>query len=144
MPLGVGTAVVLSSSMEPTLEVNDWVIIRRTNQVDVGDVVVYQQGRDLIIHRLVAQDGEILYTQGDASKTMDEPVELSAVKGVMVGRVPYVGALIRFLKKPTGVALVLLAAIVVTEGSFQRQRARDEAQLEAIKADIRRLQRERK
>ena len=42
MPFGVGSSVVLSGSMEPTLSVNDLVFIREADSYAEGDVVVYQ------------------------------------------------------------------------------------------------------
>ena len=42
MPFGVGAAIVLTGSMEPTLNVNDLVIVKKTDNIEIGDIVVFQ------------------------------------------------------------------------------------------------------
>ena len=84
MPFGYGASVVLSGSMEPALLVNDFVIVEEEENYDVGDVVVYQNGKDLIIHRIVKKDGEEFVTRGDANNVDDDPIKLSDIKGKMM------------------------------------------------------------
>ena len=52
MPLGFGVAVVLSGSMEPTLSVNDVIIVRESESYNINDIVVYDSGREMIVHRI--------------------------------------------------------------------------------------------
>ena len=66
MRFGIGSAVVLSGSMEPTLSVNDYVIVQAADSYAVGDIVVYQSGNSLVIHRVVEIDGENIIARGDA------------------------------------------------------------------------------
>ncbi len=142
MPFGFGAAVVLSGSMEPALEVNDVIIVRETDSCQVGDIVVYQSGKSLIVHRVVAKDGESIITQGDANNVADAPIALCAIKGKVAARIPAVGRIVKVLKTPAGILTVLLAAFALTELSFRREKDRDEKELEAIKAEIRRLKEE--
>ena len=58
MPFGYGGAVVLSGSMEPTIAVDELIIVKAEDGYEVGDIVVYQAGRILVVHRIVALDGE--------------------------------------------------------------------------------------
>lgn len=139
MPCGFGVAVVLSGSMEPSLSVNDLVFLRAAESVSVGDVVVYQSGDELIIHRVVQTHGAMLTTQGDANNTADAPIALADVKGVMFAQVPYVGAAVRALKTPLGILAVLVAAFVLLELSYRREHEHDSRQRELIQAEIMRL-----
>jgi signal peptidase len=140
-PFGCGISVVLSGSMEPTLSVHDLVLIRETPAVETGDVVVYQSENELIIHRVISVGEDTLITQGDANSSADEPISRSAVKGVLVASVPHVGILVLALKKPV-VVLLLAAAFLLMELSCRKERRFDDRELEEIKAEIRRLQRE--
>jgi signal peptidase I len=97
---GYGLSVVLSGSMEPFLYIDDLVIIEETKEVEVGDVVVYEKDDDLIIHRVVEADGDMLVTQGDANDVADDPISLSDVRGKMVSFVPAVGRVIRAVRAP--------------------------------------------
>lgn len=138
MPFGYGVSVVLSGSMEPTLSVDDLVLIRQTQDVQVGDVIVYQRSGELIIHRVIEADGDTLVTQGDANNAADEPISRDSVKGCMVGSVPYLGMLVRALRSPVGIIAVLALAILLLELSYRRGNTADDEQ-EALRDEIRRL-----
>ena len=139
MPFGWGASVVLSGSMEPALSVDDLVFVKAQDSYSVGDVVVYQDGSILVIHRIISIDGDEIITQGDANSAADDPVDLSLVKGMAVGHVPYVGALVRFLQSAAGFVVVLIAAVVLFELPYRRERKQSEEDIERIKEEIRRL-----
>ncbi|MBQ3153709.1 MAG: signal peptidase I [Clostridia bacterium] len=139
MPLGFGVSIVLSGSMEPELSVNDLIFVRQMDSYEVRDVVVFQSYGSLVVHRILEIDGENVVTQGDANDTADDPIALTEIKGEVVGHVPYVGAILRFLKTPIGIVLVLGAAILLMELSFQKEKKEAEQDLEPIKEEIRRL-----
>jgi len=142
MPFGFGAAVVLSGSMEPALKVNDVVIVRESDSYAVGDIVVFQSEKNLVVHRVIAAEGDSITTQGDANNVADAPIEISAVKGEVVACLPGFGVAVNALKSPAGILAVLLAAFGLTELSFRREKDNDEKELEAIKAEIRRLRQE--
>lgn len=142
MPFGWGASVVLSGSMEPALSVNDLVIVREQSEYNKDDIVVYQDGSMLVIHRIISIDGDKVITQGDANNTADKPIEMSAIKGKQVASVPLVGALTNFLKTPTGFILVIIAAIALFEVPYLKERKRANEEQEKIKEEIRRLKEE--
>lgn len=142
MPFGIGAAVVLSGSMEDTLSVNDVIIVRESDSYDVKDIVVYDDGKALIVHRIIEKDGDMITTKGDANTTPDEPVNISSVKGKVVFSVPYLGVVINALRSPVGAVIIILAAILLTEGSFRRKKESDEERLKKIKEEIRKLKEE--
>lgn len=142
MPLGYGAAVVLSGSMEPTFSKDDLIFVKETDELNVGDIVVYQSGNELIVHRIVNIDGDMMVTQGDANNAADPAFEKSAVKGVVIGWIPQVGMLVNILKTPAGIILILVSAFLLVELSFQKQKDKDEQELDAIKEEIRRLKKE--
>ncbi len=142
MPFGFGAAVVLSGSMEPVLEINDVIIVRETGSYEVGDIVVYQSGNTLIVHRVVGRNGETVITQGDANNVADDPIEIGAIKGEVIAHIPGVGLAVHALKNPVGILIVLIAAFALMELSFRREKDRDDKELEAIKEEIRRLREE--
>jgi len=138
-PFGYGAAVVLSGSMEPALKVNDLIIVHETEDCTVGDIVVYQDAHNLIVHRIVEDNGETVITRGDANDTDDSPIYRSSIKGVVVGYIPFVGVLVNALKSPMGIAAVLFCAFLLIELSFQKEKETGEEQIETLKEEIRRL-----
>lgn len=143
MPFGYGAAVVLSGSMEPTLSVHDLIFVRQAESYEVGDIVVYQSGGTLIVHQVIAKDGQTLTTKGTANNIADDPIEMRHVKGKVVGHIPAVGRVVNALKSPVSVCILLIAAFALTELSFRREKDKDERELEAIKEEIRRLKEEK-
>lgn len=142
MPFGFGAAVVLSGSMEPELSVNDVIIVRESETYNINDIVVYDSGREMIVHRITEKNGDTLTTKGDANNISDEPISIEAVKGKVVFSIPHAGAAVKALRSPAGIILIILAAILLTEGSFRRKKESDENRIEEIKEEIRRLKAE--
>ena len=63
MPFNKGIAIVMSSSMEPTLSVDDLVIVEKYENYEVGDIVIYQTNNSLVIHRIIEiNDKEFIET----------------------------------------------------------------------------------
>jgi len=143
MPFGIGMAVVLSGSMEPTLSVNDVIIVRESASYNINDIVVYDSGRELIVHKIEEKNDDTFVTKGDANNVSDEPIRAEAVKGRVVLSIPYAGAAVKALRSPVGMIVIILTAILLTEGSFRRKKESDENQIEEIKEEIRRLKAER-
>jgi signal peptidase len=139
MPFGVGASVVLSGSMEPTLSVNDLVIVRAAESYAEGDVVVDQSGSSLVIHRIVRVEDEYVVTKGDANNTEDDPVSLSAVKGRMAFAIPFLGLPVRLLQSTLGSVLVIVLIAALVSLSWRKERAEDDKKLDDIKEEIRRL-----
>ena len=142
MPFGVGGAVVLSGSMEPTIMVDELIIVKAAESYEVGDIVVYQIGKIPVVHRIVAMDAETVTTRGDANNVDDTPVELSRVKGRVIAHIPHVGKVVRLLKTPLATILLIAAAVLTVELPYQKDKEKKEEELERIKEEIRRLKEE--
>ena len=143
MPFGYGAAVVLSGSMEPTFSKDDFIIVKKKDSFDIGDVVVYQSNDSLVVHRVVSMDGDMVVTKGDANNIEDASFDKSAIKGVVIGCIPSLGIVVNAIKTPAGTVVVLLCALLLTELSFRKQKASDDKRIEDIKAEIRRLKEEK-
>ena len=142
MPFGYGIANVLSGSMEPTFSKGTLLLVKDTQQVQKGDIVVYQSGKEMIVHRIIGMTDDKIITQGDANNVADKPFERTQIKGKVIGWIPVLGTVAAMLKTPIAVIIVLLLAFVLTEKSFRDQRDADDQELETIKAEIRRLKEE--
>lgn len=139
MPFGVGAAVVLSGSMEPELSTGDLLIIAERESYNVGDVVVYQDGRTAVTHRIVSISGNEVITRGDANNTEDEPITLEQIKGEVVLAIPCMGFVVNAIKTPIGTICILALAIFMLERSFSAEKQQKEKEIEAIRAEIEKL-----
>ena len=142
MPFGYGAAVVLSGSMEPVLSKGDLIIVQEKESYKVGDVVVFQSGKSLIVHRIIKIDDKKVITQGDANNVADPEFDTQFIKGKEVFRIPYIGVLVDIIKTPTGTIVILILAFWMVEYSFRKQKNEDSKKQEEIKAEIRKLKEE--
>lgn len=142
MPFGIGSAVVLSGSMEPVLSRGDLIFVQETEEVNTGDIVVYQLENSLIVHRVITVSQETVVTKGDANNTADEPIKREQIKGVVRLHIPYIGIVLNVMKTPAGIIVTLILAFVLTERSFSKEKEDDEKNREAVKEEIRRLKKE--
>ncbi len=138
MPFGVGASVVLTGSMEPTLRVNDLVVVRRADEYNVGDIVVFQQGNQLIIHRIIEKNDEEakITTKGDANNIDDGQIPVSAVKGKYSFRVPFVGLIVKGLKTVPGIIIVLGLSAFLMIKSWRNERMESDKDLDDLRKQI--------
>lgn len=139
MPFGYGLSVVVSGSMEPRLSVDDLIIVKAAEDYGVNDIVLFQEGSHLVIHRIVAVDGDTVTTKGDANNTSDAPIPKSRIKGVLVCDFAGLGKAVDVLKHPVSVCILLTAAIVLLERSYRIEQNDDRKELEEMKAEIEKL-----
>ena len=142
MPFGVGAAVVLSGSMEPELSVGDLLIVRESAYYEVGDVIVFQDGKTAVTHRIVSISDDEVITRGDANNADDSPIVKSQIKGEVVMAIPLVGYVVNAIKSPLGTLCILAFAIFFLERSFRTEKEKDNRRLEEIKAEIEKIKQE--
>lgn len=143
MPFGYGLANVLSGSMEPTFSKGALLVVKQTDDPQVGDIVVYQDPGELVVHRIIAIDGDTVVTRGDANNAADPPFNRNEIKGVVIAHIPMLGSVAEALKTPVASVAIIICAILLVEFSFRKQRDSDDAEIEAIKEEIRRLKAEK-
>lgn len=145
MPFGIGSAVVQSGSMEPTYKKGDLLFVKKTDEYSIGDIVVYQSRSMLVVHRIIAVDGDVITTQGDANNTADEPFDKSAIKGKVTVCIPFVGLVIERIKTPIGIIILIAFAVLLIEVSYRRSKdnTKDDEEIKAIKAEIKKLKEEK-
>lgn len=142
MPFGYGVAVVLTGSMEPALSANDLILVQAQEEYALRDIVVYQSGGSLVVHRIIAHNGDTVITRGDANNAADAELRVEYIKGKVIGCVPGFGAVVKLMKQPVVVIGLIAAALYLLERSYRKEKQQDNDKLEDIKAEIRRLKAE--
>lgn len=142
MPFGYGASVVLSGSMEPEFSKGDLIIVGEADSYQEHDIVVFQDGASLVVHRIIEIDGEKIITQGDANNVPDEPIESSAIKGKVLFHIDKLGTIVSFFKTPVGTVLIIAAAIALVEIPRRREKDADDAEKQKILEEIKRLREE--
>ena len=75
---------VSSGSMEDTLYVDDYVVVKLTQDVKVDDIVTFKNNNEIITHRIIEIDDKKIITKGDANPGEDEPIIYSDLVGKVV------------------------------------------------------------
>lgn len=70
---GYKPVFILTGSMEPTLKVNGVAIVEKAtyDEVEVGDIIMYQVGDKMITHRIIEKTEDGITTKGDNNNTQD-------------------------------------------------------------------------
>lgn len=139
MPFGFGVSVILSPSMEPVLHTNDLVFVTKQDSYEVDDIVVYQEGKMLVIHRIISIDGDTVITKGDANNTADDPVSLDDIKAKLSFKIPFIGLIFKYIKTVPGTLLILAISVYLLYKSRRKEQEEDREELDEIVEEIKRL-----
>lgn len=99
--------VVASGSMSGTVDVNDMVIVKITDDFQVGDIVTYQADGYFVTHRIISINKDQIITKGDSNNTEDDPIGRDKIIGKVVAIFPFM-AIFEILG-----AIILISIIVV-------------------------------
>lgn len=144
MPFGYGCAVVLSGSMEPTISVGDMLIIKKTNDYQIHDVIVFDDQYELITHRIIDITKNGYITQGDANNVEDGEIQKTLVRGEVILVIPMVGTIALAFKNPFVVLVGLILAWYLVEASYKKEKKNNNDELLAIYKEIQALKEELK
>jgi len=111
---GYFCAIISSGSMEPTVSVNDLLLVRGEESYQPGDVITYISPRgNMVTHRVfeLTEDGYI--TQGDANNVPDGTISKQRVLGRVVYIAPGVGAITEGLSTPMGIAFIVCICLLI-------------------------------
>ncbi|AAB89589.1 signal peptidase I [Archaeoglobus fulgidus] len=119
--------VVLSSSMEPLMHPGDLIVVKRSSDVSLGDVVAFKDpsGKKsvLITHRVVEIGDGYFKTKGDAVEDVDPfDVHEKDVYGKFLFGIPYIGYLFHEFKNRNimmYLLFILIPASVLMASEFR-------------------------
>lgn len=113
--LNVRPAVVMSGSMEPTIETGSIIVINeRDRDVKRGDIIAFKIGDIAVAHRVVDVQDDKFITKGDNNKSVDTGIVTSdMIEGTVIFHIPEVGYAVKWLGTMPGMISIFIAAAVV-------------------------------
>ena len=99
---------VQTGSMHGTIESGDWIIVKTTRDVNIGDIVTYKHGNDFITHRIIESYKGTYITKGDANNTKDDPIDQSQIVGRVVKTLHGFGILRKTIFNPFVILLLII------------------------------------
>lgn len=110
--LGYTMFEVVSGSMEPTINIKDLIIVKITDDIKVGDIITYTDGKDFITHRVIDINEDTIHTKGDANNSEDYETSKESLVGKVVLVLPKVGIIKEVLFTPKIVISVVAFLIL--------------------------------
>jgi signal peptidase I len=121
--LGFQPSIIASGSMQPNLNVGDMAIVVSSNPADinVGDIIQYQEESQSVIHRVIdkyQEQGQTYFiTKGDANNAQDpKPVSENQVIGKASFIIPKLGWASIGLKEATSAAYTFISTTLPSAG----------------------------
>lgn len=123
--MGYKPFIVMSGSMETTINIGDLVIVKKVNSssIHIGDIIAFKNGNIVISHRVkevINDSGTYKFkTKGDNNNVADDFIVSSdAIEGIFVNKIPGLGSILLFLGKPIGLLMVILVIIIVSTALY--------------------------
>ena len=123
--MGYKPFIVMSGSMETTINIGDLVIVKKvnSNNIHTGDIIAFKNGNIVISHRVkevINDSGTYKFkTKGDNNNVTDDfIVNSDAIEGIFVNKIPGLGSILLFLGKPIGLLMVILVIIIVSTALY--------------------------
>lgn len=123
--MGYKPFIVMSGSMETTINIGDLVIVKKVNSSNIhtGDIIAFKNGNIVISHRVkevINDSGTYKFkTKGDNNNVADDfIVNSDAIEGIFVNKIPGLGSILLFLGKPIGLLMVILVIIIVSTALY--------------------------
>lgn len=102
---------IASGSMETNLHIGDYIVIEKTNEYKVGDIITYVEDGAYITHRIYKINGDEIITKGDANKALDESISSKEI----VGKFMFKARILSFIMNNKYITIVLLVIIYLVE-----------------------------
>lgn len=124
---------IATGSMEHELVAGDYIVVEKTDNYKVGDIITYREDGYYITHRINQMDENKIITKGDANNSSDSPIS----KDKIVGKFLFKERILTFLTKYKVLVLAILVAMIILESAFSKdQKDNNNNLLEKSNEDI--------
>ena len=104
---------VVSGSMEPTLNINDVILVKVTrNDLKKDDIIAFVNEKSVITHRIVYIEGDVITVKGDSNNTIDKPININQVIGKVVKIYPKFGIWKKVITDPKVLILIFVTLLL--------------------------------
>lgn len=115
---GMATFVVLTGSMEPTIQPGEMIIIKETDNYKSNDIITYREDKNfLVTHRIIRVNEEGIVTKGDNNNIEDKEIKKEQILGKVIFQSKLCGFFILYLLKP--ITLLLIFILLIKDFIFQ-------------------------
>lgn len=144
--LGIYMFNIVSESMEPTLEINDVVIVQECepSQLQIGDIITFGQDGRIISHRIsdiTKEKGTIKFkTKGDNNKILDpDIIDSGQVYGKVLFKIKKIGKIINYIQNARGFVNIAIFAVIVYILVSLRDKQKNSRKIKRKKYEIKKI-----
>ena len=152
--MGYKPLICASNSMSNIFEVGDLTITKEVeeNELQKGDIITFwnTEHDTVITHRIeeitTKEDGKTVYvTKGDMNNEIDdEVVEYNQIEGEYIGHIKYIGNLILWIQKPTGLIIAFLIPVLICAIVYRHNLKRKEIKSKRTEKLLKRIDEKQK
>jgi signal peptidase len=103
---------VATGSMEPVINQNDIIVVKRQSKYEVDDIITFKGEGAYITHRVVAVNGDNFVTKGDANNAKDVAITKDKIIGKVIKISSKAGIWHKVLTTPTILILIFTTLIL--------------------------------
>lgn len=134
---GVRTFVIISGSMEPTLNIGDIIIVEECDTYEEGDIVSFRQNQSVVTHRITSVEvvnGKNYYkTQGDNNNAEDSgTITDSLIEGKVIKTIPYIGKVLVLLQGKGAIVFIIILLYIYIAHSGARDKKRRQRRIKRL------------
>ena len=137
---------IVSESMEPTLKINDVVVVKKceATQLQKGDIITFQQDGRTISHRIldITKDKNIIKfrTKGDNNEIPDSDlIPESQVYGKVLFSIKKIGKIISYIQNIRGLINIVFFVIIVYILVSLRDKQKNTRKMKRKKYEIKKI-----
>ena len=144
--LGIYMFNIVSESMEPTLGINDVVVVKtcEATQLQKGDIITFQQDGRIISHRIldITKDKKIIKfrTKGDNNEIPDSDlIPEGQVYGKVLFSIKKIGKIISYIQNIRGLINIVFFVIIVYILVSLRDKQKNTRKMKRKKYEIKKI-----
>lgn len=144
--LGIYMFTIVSGSMEPTIQINDVVVVQKCepSKLQEGDIITFEQDGRTISHRILditEEKGIIKFeTKGDNNEIPDpDLVESRQVYGKVLFKIKKIGKIISYIQNLRGFINIVIFAIIVYILVSLRDKQKNTRKMKRKKYEIKKM-----
>ena len=112
---------IVSGSMEDTIHIKDYVIVKvDKNDLEIDDIISFKYDGVIVTHRIIDINNDEILTKGDNNNIEDHPITYEDVIGKVIYIDKKIGRLLDKVSNPK-IFLIILGVVLVLEVIFGKE-----------------------
>lgn len=117
---------VTTGSMSGTIEINDVILVKITQDVKKDDIITFKLKDEIITHRIIVENSDTLITKGDANNGKDKPIQKDYVIGKVIKVLPKFGIWVKVLSDTKVIGSIIITMVLFGLAVYNKNEEKQE------------------